>query len=379
MRLAIVTSSFPLFADDSAAAAGLFVRDVSRAMAEAGHDVNVITQDKGAGCRDAPAGVSVRCFPWPGDARPLSSLRMTSPSDAHSAATFLRNGTHTLRVLHNEHPIDHVIAMWAVPAGLMARSLKRSAGVPYSAWCLGSDIWTYGRIPVLRRVVRGVLRGAHRCYADGVELARDAERISGVDVPFLPSSRLLDQAAAIEAIDWGQGSPRLLFIGRYAPVKGVDVLLHAIRLVRDAGCDVSLRMLGGGEWDEHVRDLVRTLGLTDCVTVGGYADLPTVVSHAKACDALVIPSRMESIPLVLSDALQLGKPVIVSDVGDMGELIRENPAGLVVPPADETALAAAIQEFAGSAASVYDEQVRALASRFDLRAVCERLVADAQP
>jgi glycosyltransferase involved in cell wall biosynthesis len=80
------------------------------------------------------------------------------------------------------------------------------------------------------------------------------------------------------------------------------------------------------------------------VTIGGYADDATAVSYLSACDCVVIPSRMESIPVILSDALQMGKPLIVSDVGDMGELLRRIPAGIVVSPNDSKALCRAMFE-----------------------------------
>jgi glycosyltransferase involved in cell wall biosynthesis len=66
------------------------------------------------------------------------------------------------------------------------------------------------------------------------------------------------------------------------------------------------------------------------------------VQSIRLSKAVLIPSRQESIPVILSDALQLGRPVIVSDVGDMGTLVRRHHAGIVVPPGDSHALAEAM-------------------------------------
>ena len=66
MRICIITSSFPLNPTDARASAGLFVKDVALAIAEAGHSVTVVTPDKQGGEKCDPPGVSVRWFPWRG-------------------------------------------------------------------------------------------------------------------------------------------------------------------------------------------------------------------------------------------------------------------------------------------------------------------------
>src|SRR3981081_1820690 len=70
-----------------------------------------------------------------------------------------------------------------------------------------------------------------------------------------------------------------------------------------------------------------------------------IAGYMSACDCLVIPSRNESIPIVFSEALQAGLPMLVTDVGDMGELARRHGLAAPVPPADTTALAAAMTAF----------------------------------
>ena len=92
-----------------------------------------------------------------------------------------------------------------------------------------------------------------------------------------------------------------------------------------------LYLFGGGPLETQIRRRAAQPDLRGRVTIGGWADEAVAVSWLAACDCVVIPSRMESIPVIFSDALQMGRPLIVSDVGDMGSLLREHPAGLVVP------------------------------------------------
>ena len=65
-------------------------------------------------------------------------------------------------------------------------------------------------------------------------------------------------------------------------------------------------------------------------------------AHIRDCDCVVIPSRRDSIPLVFSEAVRIGVPVIVADVGDMGELVRQYGNGEVVRPGDAAALCGAM-------------------------------------
>lgn len=375
MRIAIVTSSYPLAEQDGAAAAGLFVRDFVHELAKQGHETHVVTQDKGAGCSYSPRGVEVHCFSWPGGPRPLSSLKPTNPFDALAGFRYLKSGVRTLLELHDQAPVDHVLAMWAVPGGIIAGTLLKKRGVPYSVWCLGSDIWTYGEIPFIREIVAQSLRNATHRYADGLKLQQSASTLSGEEVAFLPSSRAVERAG-LQPVGTERSSPRFQFVGRYDRVKGVDILLRAFRVYLDEGGSGSLHMIGGGAMDDEVRALHKELRLDRHVVISGYADGPEVKARILGADCLLIPSRNESIPLVFSDALQLGVPVIASDVGDMGDLLRETRAGIVVRPEDVEGLAQALSAFEQTGNEPYAEHVQTLARTFDITHTAGRFLSD---
>jgi glycosyltransferase involved in cell wall biosynthesis len=378
MKIWIITSSFPLNPQDARAAAGLFVKDFAMALAEAGHDITVITPDKLGGDKVDPPGMRVHWFAWRGGRKTLSTMKPYHPGDALAMLSLFRQGQKILETLYEQSAPDHVLAMWAVPAGYLAMGLKRSHGVPFTTWCLGSDIWVYGKYPILRGVVRRVLKASDLVFADGLQLADDAERLADRRCPFMASSRRLNHAL-IRPLDLSVEGPRFLFIGRYAPVKGVDVLLEAMVEFARRRPSGHLYLFGGGPLDAQLRARADQSDLQGRVTIGGYADEATAVSYLAACDCVVIPSRMESIPVIFSDALQMGKPMIVSDVGDMGRLLRERPAGLVVPTEDSAALCDAMIAMATGDRRRYDGPVRVLAERFDVARTAQEWLNRVKP
>ena len=376
MNLCVITSSFPAYPEDAGAAAGLFVRDFCVALSEQGHSVTVVTPDKVAVRKEAPAGVDVVWFPWRGGDKALSLMKPYAPRDMFAMASLFRRGHAALARLHRARPFDHVLAMWAVPAGILAARLKRQAGVPYTTWCLGSDIWNYGRYPIVTNIVASVLRRRDLLYADGLALREAAEALAGKPCTFLSSSRRVEKASVSpDRLD--AAGLKILFVGRYHRVKGVDVLLEAMARFVARGGTGHLYLFGGGPEDAPLRARAERPDLRAHVTVGGFADGATYLAHLAACDVFVIPSRMESIPVVLSDAVQMGKPVIVSDVGDMGRLLRETPAGIVVPPEDAGTLADALLEFARGDGHQYDTAVADLAAQFDITQTAQRWAAEA--
>jgi glycosyltransferase involved in cell wall biosynthesis len=263
-------------------------------------------------------------------------------------AHFFLGGMRNAFRINNACAIDRTLCMWAVPSGVFGLAGKLVQGVPYDIWALGSDIWKIGKIPLFGKwVLRKVIRGADRVFADGRQLARDVEQLSGVRCAFLPSSRKLP--LPVDRISSPEAGPmvHLLYVGRYHPNKGPDLLIRAIACLPDHLRE-SLRvdLYGFGPLREELTRLVGALGLENCVTVNG----PLVAQECAAClrraSFLVIPSRIESIPVVFSDALQSGTPVIAAPVGDLTAIIAETGCGVVAGAVTPEALARAIGEAA---------------------------------
>lgn len=186
-RLLLVTTSYP-DENDGTAAAGVFVRDFAEECARQGLDIEVVSPSSRNGMQ-MKNGVRERRFAAP--RLPLSLLNPLFPGDWGSILRTLSNGSNAVMRACADRTPDHIVALWALPSGAWARTAARRFGIGYSTWSLGSDIWTLSRIPVVRSVLRGVLRDAQTRFADGYQLAEDVEALSGRSCSFLPSSRLL--------------------------------------------------------------------------------------------------------------------------------------------------------------------------------------------
>lgn len=340
-EIALVTTSYPDRDGDAGGreAAGAFVADFAEELSRHArvHVVAAASEDH----VEERGSLSVHRFAVP--RRPLSLLRANDPSDWPKIAVSLRAGQRALDRVAAGSSLDHVLALWALPSGLWARRVGRRRGIPYSTWALGSDIWSLGRLPVVRSVLQRVLRDAAHRFADGLVLADDVARICGAACDFLPSSRRLDAPPRRPR----RGAPpyRLAFLGRWHPNKGADLLIDALLALDESQWRAieEVRYFGGGPLEGRVREGIRQL-LAACrpVTLGGYLDREQATELYGWADFLILPSRIESIPVIFSDAMQCGTPLIATPVGDVPRLVTSYGVGVLAAEASGAALRDAI-------------------------------------
>lgn len=135
----------------------------------------------------------------------------------------------------------------------------------------------------------------------------------------------------------------LLIAARLHPEKGYDHLFPALReAIQRLNRKVILLVAGEGQLVSRYREQVRALGLEASVRFLGFrTDLPDLMLTA---DLFVLPSVAEAFGLVLTEAIYLGTPVVATRVGGIPEIVDDGIDGVLVPPADSAALAAAITD-----------------------------------
>lgn len=134
----------------------------------------------------------------------------------------------------------------------------------------------------------------------------------------------------------------LLFVGRLWAQKQPLALVEAAALLRRRGVACTLRIGGDGPLRAELERRVRADGLQDSIALLGPLDGDAVRSELEGCRALVLPSAAEGLPVVLMEALALGRPVITTHVAAIPELVRDGREGWLVPAGDVEALADAM-------------------------------------
>ena len=203
-----------------------------------------------------------------------------------------------------------------------------------------------------RLVAANVIERGHLIGEYGADPAKIAVVPCGVDTAlFAPG----DAEAARAALGL-PGGPLLLYVGRIAPIKGLETLLDALGCLRGAGHPVRLVVVGG-ETDErrdgHESELRRKAahqGLGAVVTFVGAQPQERLRDYYVAADATVLPSYYESFGMVALEAMACGSAVIASRVGGLQTTVRDGLTGLLVSEGDACALAATIGRVLGDTA-----------------------------
>ncbi len=338
-KMCLITNRYPAHPDDVASP---FVRDFYLGLKKRGTEVFVFTPYYEAE-KIIPDQNVIR-FKWSGGKKVVGALNLFNPKEVLQLFSFLKNGKRQLFDLLGKIKPDSCLALWALPSGWFAYLAKKKLGIPYSVWCLGSDIYVWAKKPFLRGIIKKVLKEADFLFADGFDLKEKVEKLSGRECFFLPSMRKLPEPIG-QRIGLDKSKTNFLYLGRWEKKKGLDELIKAFALVEKEFAHVNLHILGWGNYEKGMRKLINQLKLRKNIKIVGKVPTELVATYLKESDCVVIPSKGDSIPLVFSEALQMGTPLIVTDVGDMGHLVKKFNLGKVAPRGKVQKLAEAMTDF----------------------------------
>ena len=136
---------------------------------------------------------------------------------------------------------------------------------------------------------------------------------------------------------------RLICVGRLCEQKGQLLLIEAARQLSERGTKFELVLAGDGEMRGEIETLIARYKLQNMVRITGWISSDQVRDEILAARALVLPSFAEGLPVVIMEAMSLGRPVISTYVAGIPELIATNEQGWLVPAGDVGALASAMQ------------------------------------
>ncbi|MFN2589417.1 MAG: glycosyltransferase family 4 protein, partial [Actinomycetota bacterium] len=266
-------------------------------------------------------------------------------------------------VVHAHEPLS--------PSAGMLATIRSAAPVvgTFHAFTERSALLTTAA-PVLRPVWR---RLAIRIAVSEAAAAFVGHRFSG-PVRIVPNGCDVDRFGAAQPAPGLPEGRRLLWVGRLDPQKGFGVALAAVERLMATHADVMLVVVGDGR-DRTVLDRMRREVRSRVRLVGSvpYDELPRY--HA-ACELFIAPSLgQESFGMVLVEAMAAGLPVVATDIPGYREVVQNKTDGLLVPPNDPDALAAAVGRILTDPALAgrLSEAVRARAERYRWRTVVDEI------
>ena len=168
-----------------------------------------------------------------------------------------------------------------------------------------------------------------------------------------------------------------LFFGLIRHYKGVDILIDAMRLI-PADVDLSLRIVGECYDDpKPYEEQIRAAGLSGRVTFENrYLGNDDVPFEMAAADVVVLPYRHATQSGIVQIAYACERPVITTAVGGLPEVVEDGVSGLLVPPENPAALAAALQKACNDdTLAAWRQGVRQLRTRFTWPSMVEQLTA----
>jgi D-inositol-3-phosphate glycosyltransferase len=333
----------------------VYVREVSRELGRMGMTVDVFTRSQNPTIpRVVSLGERARVIHLPaGDEAPMARVRVHEHLDEFvdgvEAWRIARSIDYDL--IHAHYWLSGVAGLrlkerWSVPVmqmfhtlGRLKNRVARTPAEQEPAIRLHEETRIVGACD--RIVAANVVERAELLRDYGAAASRIATIPCGVDTDlFVPSDR-----AAARARLGLDDRPVLLWVGRVAPIKGLDTLLDAVALLRGTGRAVRLLVVGGdadepmSEHEVSLRDRIQRLDLADSVCFVGPQPQSVLPLYYAAADVTVLPSYYESFGMVALEAMACGSPVIASRVGGLVTTVRDGVTGFLIPEADVDALA----------------------------------------
>ncbi len=245
-----------------------------------------------------------------------------------------------LLAILRRNPVDNVHAHFGTNATAVAMYCAALGGPGYSFTAHGTESFESPR-----RVRLGLKAKRARLVVAVCEYGR-RELIASS--PGIDDSKVHVVRCGLDEAFWsappqGVEGTQLAVIGRLSPEKGHRVLLDAAsRLQRDQG-NFRIVLVGDGELRAEIEHQSVNSGLGDRIHLAGWQDHAGVQEILSASRALVLASFGEGLPVVIMEAMAMGRPIVSTDVGGVSELVIDGETGWLAPPGDPERLAQAMK------------------------------------
>lgn len=340
-RVLVISHMYPRA---SHPAGGIFVHEQVKKLRELGVDARVITGDPFwintlnplkilGGLRSwwrAPAmdwsmqdGVPVINFPYI-----VSSSFL--PYQAH-VYTYSIAALRCVQQIQHSWNFQLIHSHTAYLDGTAGSKISHEYGIPFIITEHTGPFCTLTRTSFLKRKTEKALNLAALIIAVSQSLLNDIKkeinlRKTGLVVPNVVDVNLfVDNERRPDS-----NGVKALWVGHFVPVKRVDLLIRAVKLVKDRIPNFVLTLVGSGELESDLRHLVNDLGLEGNINFAGPSDRKNLPRHYSANDFLIISSASETFGVVAIEAMSCGIPVLSTNCGGPAEIVANPDVGMVV-------------------------------------------------
>lgn len=266
------------------------------------------------------------------------------------------------RLLRTWHP--HIVHSHAFRADFWCGVVGRLAGVPLVVSTIRNHDTEILRTEHPGLIGRGAAflsrlatRMSHRVIAvsDGVAeylvtahgVPRDKVSVVRNGFDFTRLSADVDDRATVRArLGWGDSDVAIATLAILKARKGLSYLVEAAPGIIGTHPEARLVIAGDGPDRGLLETEIRERGVGNRVALLGYRSDPLALLNA--CDIFVLPSLFEGLPRSLLEAMALGKPVVVTDIGGSREVVTHGRSGFIVPPRDAARLESALSALVAS-------------------------------
>ncbi|HMC26369.1 MAG TPA: glycosyltransferase [Verrucomicrobiae bacterium] len=272
--------------------------------------------------------------------------------ELNSMARGLRRFCQTCCLISEMGQIRHLHAHFATDPARLASWARMICGASFSVTTHAKDLHQGNRL--ISPGFRFKLSHARFVVANSRQSAADLASVWDGEPP-IPIETIYN-GVDLEAFPLRQGEPaepRILYVGRLVEKKGIRHLVGACGLLRKWNVPFRCEIIGSGPLESAVRKLIEDSGLKESFKMHGSMPQTRLREHYQDAAVLALPCIIAAdgdrdvLPNVLKEAMAVGVPIVTTRLGGIEELVSHEQSGLLVPPSDEPALAAALRRVLG--------------------------------
>ncbi|MDX4036281.1 glycosyltransferase [Aliarcobacter skirrowii] len=250
-----------------------------------------------------------------------------------------------LKQIIDDFKPDILHAHYATSYGLLG-ALSGFHPLLLSVW--GSDVFSFPlKSPLHKMMLKYNLKKADKILSTSNVMAKETKLYTNKDIEVTPFGIDIEQFKPMEVESLFDKDDIVIgTVKSLEEVYGIEYLIRAFKIISDKYENLTLKLLivGGGNLENCLKDLTKELEIENKTIFTGQVKYRDVVKYHNMLSISVFLSNSESFGVSVIESSACGKPVIVSNVGGLPEVVEDGVSGFVVPPRDPQKTAEAIEK-----------------------------------